>query len=156
VVTNFITDAGLRGNSGATANNCGPPTSCTSTDSEDSGNFVCAQARASSGGNAACAQALPEPNNTLNPSATPKTLCLKQGSVVRAQTRFKSVARTQLCVKSVARARICIKSFARAQIGANKEPVFACKPVITAACFFISTHSIQKKSFDRLKMRGLS
>jgi hypothetical protein len=120
-----MTEAGLRGTSGETANNCGPPISCTSTESEDSGNFVCAQARASSGGKTACAQALLEPNNTLNPSAKPQSICFTQGSAVRAQIRFKPVA--------------------RAQIGVNKEPVFACKPVITVACFFISTYSIQKK-----------
>jgi hypothetical protein len=130
-----MTEAGLRGTSGETANNCGPPISCTSTESEDSGNFVCAQARASSGGKTACAQALLEPNNTLNPSAKPQSICFTQGSAVRAQIRFKPVARAQIRVKSVA----------RTQIGVNKEPVFACKPVITVACFFISTYSIQKK-----------
>jgi hypothetical protein len=145
VVTNFITEAGLRGTSGDTANSCEPPISCTSTESEDSGNFVCAQARASSGGKTACAQALLEPNNTLNPSAKPQSICFTQGSVVRAQIRFKPVVRAQIRVKSVARAQIRVKSVARTQIGVNKEPVFACKPVITVACFFISTHSIQKK-----------
>jgi hypothetical protein len=76
-----------------------------------------------------------EPNNTLNPSAKPQSICFTQGSVVRAQIRFKPVARDRIRVKSVA----------RTQIGVNKKPVFACKPVITVACFFISTHSIQKK-----------
>ena len=72
------------------------------------------------------------------------------------QIRINSVARVQIRIKSVARARICIKSVTRTQIGANKEPVLACKPVITVACFFISTHSIQKKHPDKLKMRDLS